>query len=267
MLEAANAMRKEVLLLIKEKKAAASRGVQMHDTLSFILFNPDPTGRFMPENEVADKVTGLMAGGFHSPSMATSLLVNTRPFRSSLASGSIGTPKLSEFAREQSHDSAKRKEQSKEGLSESHGWGRVSPRTSSEADSPRESPLISFNLVPARTKHGTTLGRQLEIASSKKSGEALNWEDKQKMKYSWGVALELMRLVYWSASSTNKIPEYFPDPEEFDPTRFENGKTPPAYSNIPFGSGPRICPGKEYARLQLLCSLHHFVTKYKWELV
>ncbi|KAB2619974.1 cytochrome P450 716B2-like [Pyrus ussuriensis x Pyrus communis] len=45
MLEAANTMRKEVLLLIKEKKAAASRGVQMHDILSFILFNPDPTGR------------------------------------------------------------------------------------------------------------------------------------------------------------------------------------------------------------------------------
>ncbi|CAN6675519.1 unnamed protein product [Malus baccata var. baccata] len=201
MLEAANAMRKEVLLLIKEKKAAASRGVQMHDTLSFILFNPDPTGRFIPENEVADKVTGLMAGGFHSPSMATGLLV------------------------------------------------------------------------------------KYLIASSKKSGEALNWEDIQKMKYSWGVALELMRLevttdftyegytipkgwkVYWSASSTNKIPEYFPDPEEFDPTRFENGKTPPAYSNIPFGSGPRICPGKEYARLHLLCSLHHFVTKYKWEVI
>ncbi|KAM0961244.1 hypothetical protein ACFX13_020975 [Malus domestica] len=129
MLEAANAMRKEVLLLIKEKKAAASRGVQMHDTLSFILFNPDPTGRFMPENEVADKVTGLMAGGFHSPSMATSLLV---------------------------------KYLSHKGLNE----------------------------ICDKVCTG-----QLEIASSKKSGEALNWEDKQKMKYSWGVALELMRLV------------------------------------------------------------------------
>ena len=36
---------------------------------------------------------------------------------------------------------------------------------------------------------------QLEIASSKKSGEALIWEDIHKMKYSWGVALEVMRLV------------------------------------------------------------------------
>ncbi|RXH87414.1 hypothetical protein DVH24_034314 [Malus domestica] len=30
-----------------------------------------------------------------------------RPFGSSLTSGSIGTPKLSEFAREQSHDGSK----------------------------------------------------------------------------------------------------------------------------------------------------------------
>ncbi|CAN6711757.1 unnamed protein product [Malus baccata var. baccata] len=33
-----------------------------------------------------------------------SSLLSTRPFGSSLASGSIGTPKLSEFAREQSQD-------------------------------------------------------------------------------------------------------------------------------------------------------------------
>ncbi|XP_024191991.2 beta-amyrin 28-monooxygenase [Rosa chinensis] len=225
-IKAADAMRKEVLLLIKEKKAAMSSGVQMHDIMSFMLFNADPTGRFVPENEVADKIMGLMAGGFHSPSMATSFLIKY-----------LG-----------------------------------------------ENPEICDKV---RTE-------QLEITRSKQSGEALNWDDIQKMKYSWGVALEVMRLVpplqgtfrevitdftyegytipkgwkvYWSASSTNKVSEYFPAPEKFDPTRFENGKAPPAYSNIPFGSGPRICPGKEYARMQLLCSLHHIVTKYKWEVI
>lgn len=74
-MKAADAMRKEILLLIKEKKSAMSSGIKMHDIMSFMLFNADPTGTSVPENEVADKVMGLMAGGFHSPSMATSFLI------------------------------------------------------------------------------------------------------------------------------------------------------------------------------------------------
>lgn len=35
----------------------------------------------------------------------------------------------------------------------------------------------------------------MEIAASKKPGELLEWEDMSKMKYSWNVILETMRLV------------------------------------------------------------------------
>ncbi|KAJ7961095.1 Cytochrome P450 [Quillaja saponaria] len=131
---------------------------------------------------------------------------------------------------------------------------------------------------------------QMEVLKSKKEGELLNWEDVQKMKYSWCVACEAMRLappvqggfkvaindfvysgfnirkgwkLYWSAIATHMNPEYFPEPEKFNPSRFE-GKGPVPYSFVPFGGGPRMCPGKEYSRLETLVFMHHLVKRYKW---
>ncbi|KAM5578316.1 beta-amyrin 28-monooxygenase-like [Rosa sericea] len=226
-MKAAPAAREIIQSFIKEKKEVmASTGNKMHDFLSYMIATADPvTGRFMPENEIADKIMGIVAASFNSPAMTTTFIVKF-----------LG-----------------------------------------------ERPDI-YDKVRIE---------QLEILKSKKSGEALNWDDMQKMKYSWNVALEAMRLipplqgtfreaakdftyqgytipkgwkVYWTVSTTNMNPEYFPAPEEFDPTRFEKA-TPPPYTNIPFGSGPRICPGMDYARLQILSFMHHLVIRFKWELV
>ncbi|KAL6202481.1 hypothetical protein ACLB2K_026189 [Fragaria x ananassa] len=226
-MKATQAAREIFQSFIKEKRAAmASTGNKVHDVLSYMISTPDPgTGKFMPDNEIADKIMGNVAASFNSPAMTTTFIVKFLAQR----------PDIYEKVRLE----------------------------------------------------------QLEILKSKKSGEPLNWEDMQKMKYSWNVALEAMRIipplqgtfreaakdftyqgytipkgwkVYWTVSTTNMNTEYFAAPEEFDPTRYEKTSLPP-YTNIPFGSGPRICPGKDYARLQILSFMHHLVIRFKWELV
>ncbi|GAY39525.1 hypothetical protein CUMW_044960 [Citrus unshiu] len=60
-------------------------------------------------------------------------------------------------------------------------------------------------------------------------------------------------------------PEYFTDPQKFDPSRFEVAPKPNTF--MPFGSGVHSCPGNELAKLEMLVMIHHLVTKFRWEVI
>ena len=64
-------------------------------------------------------------------------------------------------------------------------------------------------------------------------------------------------------------PQYWENPESFDPERFSKAKeklhTP--FAHLPFGAGPRGCIGGNYAMLQILMILSVLLRKYDFRLV
>ena len=72
-------------------------------------------------------------------------------------------------------------------------------------------------------------------------------------------------IVFISPYTMHRRPDYFPEPEVFDPERFtlENEKKLPRYAYMPFGAGPRICIGNHFAMMEghlLLATLAQRVT-------
>ena len=113
------------------------------------------------------------------------------------------------------------------------------------------------------------------------------------MKLSWRVAQETLRMVppvlgsfrrapvdvefegytiprgwqsFWPPSVTHRDPASFHEPTLFEPSRFDGTAAAAAYSFVPFGGGPRICPGMELARVETLVTAHYLVRHFRWKL-
>ncbi|CAA6816736.1 MAG: Cytochrome P450 [uncultured Aureispira sp.] len=63
-------------------------------------------------------------------------------------------------------------------------------------------------------------------------------------------------------------PKYWKDPEKFDPDRFtpENKKEQVPFSYLPFGGGPRICIGKNFAIMEMQFILAMLIRRYQFTL-
>lgn len=59
-------------------------------------------------------------------------------------------------------------------------------------------------------------------------------------------------VIQINSYSVQRDPEYFPDPEKYDPERFneENIKNIRPFTNLPFGDGPRNCLGMRFGLMQ-----------------
>ncbi|CAO1441593.1 unnamed protein product [Diamesa hyperborea] len=143
------------------------------------------------------------------------------------------------------------------------------------------------------------LRAEIDEVSKELNGKMVNYEQIQKMKYMDQVICETLRK--WPAApavdricvkdyelkyddktylfekdmslfvpiwSFHHDPQYFPDPEKFDPERFNDenrGKIDPdAY--IPFGVGPRNCIGSRFALMELKTVLFYLLLNFTFDI-
>ncbi|KAL3685960.1 hypothetical protein R1sor_003982 [Riccia sorocarpa] len=134
-------------------------------------------------------------------------------------------------------------------------------------------------------EHKSILDRKREEGKD----DVLTMEDLSAMRYTWQVIQETLRMqppvgavfrqtivdcehngylipkdwkLMYNTVSSHYDPKCFKDPMTFNPSRWEQPPVPFAY--IPFGGGQRTCLGNEFAKMQMLVFVHHFIRGYRW---
>lgn len=74
--------------------------------------------------------------------------------------------------------------------------------------------------------------------------------------------------VVMAPYAIHRNPAFWQDPEKFDPSRFESEKMKSRhkFAYMPFGGGPRLCIGKDFAIMEMLVVLALVLSKYEVKL-
>ncbi|XVF57915.1 hypothetical protein PTKIN_Ptkin07bG0020800 [Pterospermum kingtungense] len=148
--------------------------------------------------------------------------------------------------------------------------------------------LVVYFLALAPNALETLKQEHSAIRKSKEDGEPLSWEDYQKMEFTCNVIYEAMRcgnvvkFVHrvalqdvqfkgylipsgWKIlpvfTAAHFDPSLHENPMEFNPWRWTDKAT--RKKVMPFGGGPRLCPGAELAKVEIAFFLHHLVLNYR----
>jgi cytochrome P450 len=76
-------------------------------------------------------------------------------------------------------------------------------------------------------------------------------------------------MILLSPYTTHRHPAFWEDPEKFDPERFtpERSASRPHYAYFPFGRGPRMCIGSNFAMMEAQLILATMAQRYSLRLV
>ncbi|XP_057443589.1 cytochrome P450 85A-like isoform X2 [Lotus japonicus] len=130
------------------------------------------------------------------------------------------------------------------------------------------------------------------IQQRKRPEDVVSWDDYKRMVYTRAVIFETLRFanivngvlrkttkdvelngftipqgwrVYVYTRETNCDSILYPEPFNFNPSRWlEKGMESHSH-NMLFGAGVRLCPGKELGLVIISLFIHYFVTRYRWE--
>ena len=93
--------------------------------------------------------------------------------------------------------------------------------------------------------------------------EAINDDEVDGIKIKKGIPISC--LIY----SMHRHPDFWENPNDFDPERFssENKKKHIPFSYIPFGGGPRLCIGNNFAMMEMQLIIAMIFNKYSFELI
>ncbi len=152
----------------------------------------------------------------------------------------------------------------------------------------------SLYLLSRHPEVARTLGMEIDAVLGRRMPSA---EDLHRLPYTGKVLAETLRLyppswmmvrivrqtdtlpsgtcvperskLYLCPYVMHRDPRYYPNPEQFDPERFNEAtrKERPQFSYFPFGGGARVCIGEHFARLEATLVLAMVMQRFAFHLV